>query len=174
MRERFLMEKSLFFVDVIFVKIPITSYARIHFAPCEKIQMIEPQCADGPININKISLPDGCFFKDFGWNPLGCLRASSLNISWSCKMLLKTMKTCTIATNALLFFRCRFCQNSNHFLCADTFRNYWNKKKIEPRLADGPININRKLPAGDAFGIRDAFGMLPERNERRRNKKDTQ
>ena len=169
MRERFLMEKSLFFVDVIFVKIPITSYARIHFAPCEKIQMIEPQCADGPININKISLPDGCFFKDFGWNPLGCLRASSLNISWSCKMLLKTMKTCTMATNALLFFRCRFCQNSNPFLCADTFRNYWNKKKIEPRLADGPININRKLPAGAAFGIRDAFGMLPERNERRRN-----
>ena len=62
MRERFLMEKNLFFVDVIFVNIPITSYARIHFAPREKIQRIEPQCADGPININEISLPDGCFF----------------------------------------------------------------------------------------------------------------
>ena len=158
MREGFLMEKSLFFVDVIFVKIPITSYARIHFAPCEKIQMIEPQCADGPININKISLPDGCFFKDFGWNPLGCLRASSLNISWSCKMLLKTMKIYITTTNALLFVWCRFCQNSNHFLCADTFRNQGNKNNIEPRLADGPININRKLTAGDVFGFRDASG----------------
>ena len=124
MRERFLMEKSLFFVDVIFVKIPITSYARIHFAPCEKIQMIEPQCADGPINSNKISLPDGCFFKDFGWSPLGCLRASRFNISRNCKILLNIMKNYTITTNALLFFRCRFCQNSNHFLGADTFRNY--------------------------------------------------
>ena len=27
---------------------------------------------------------------------------------------------------------------------------------------DQYININRKLPAGDAFGLRDAFGMLPE------------
>ena len=100
--------QKMFFIDVIFVKIPITSFAWIHFAPCEKIQMIEPQCADGPININKISLPDGCFFKDFGWNPLGCLRASSLNISWSCKMLLKTMKTYTITTNALLFLLMSF------------------------------------------------------------------
>ena len=40
--------------------------------------------------------------------------------------------------------------------------NQGNKKNIEPRLADGPININRKLPAGDGFGFRDAFGMLPE------------
>ena len=89
---------------------------------------------------------------------------------------------------------CRFCQNSNHFLCADTFRNQGNKKKIEPRFADGPININRKLHAGDVL----ASGMLPEyfqmlliafgmlypcagdtirkkgRKERRRNKEDTQ
>ena len=137
------------------------------------------------------------FFLDFEWNPLGCLRAPRLSISWSCRMLLKTMKTFT-TTNALLIIWCRFCQNSNHFLCADTFRNLGNKRDIESRLADGPININRKLPAGDAFGFRDAFGMLPEyfqmlliafgmlypcagdtirkneRKERRTNKGDTQ
>ena len=108
------------------------------------------------------------------------------------------METSTTTTNALLFFLYSFCQNSNNFLCADTFRNQGNKKKIESRLADRPININRKLPAGDAFGFRDAFGMLPEyfqmllsasgmlypcagdtirkngRKERRRNKEDTQ
>ena len=77
-----------------------------------------------------------------------------------------------------------FSQNSNHFLCADTFRNPRNEKKIEPQFADGPININRKLPARDAFGFRDAFGMLypcagdtirkNARKERRRNKEDTQ
>ena len=42
------------------------------------------------------------------------------------------------------------------------FATQETKTNIEPRLADGPININRKLPAGDAFGFRDAFGMLPE------------
>ena len=108
------------------------------------------------------------------------------------------MKIYTIATNALLFVWSRFCQNSNNFLCADTFRNQGNKNKIEPRFADGPINNNRKLHAGDAFGFRDAFGMLLEyfqmlliafgmlypcagdtirknaRKERRRNKEDTQ
>ena len=34
------------------------------------------------------------------------------------------------------------------------------KRKSNPDFADGPININRKLPAGDAFDFRDAFGML--------------
>ena len=63
------------------------------------------------------------------------------------------MKTYTIAPNALLFVWSRFCQNSNNLLCADTFRNPGNEKKIEPRFADGPININKKLSAGDAFGF---------------------
>ena len=79
-----------------------------------------------------------------------------------------------------------------HFATQETNKN------IEPRLAGGPININRNLPAGDVFGFRDAFRMLPEyfqmllsasgmlypcagdtirkngRKERRRNKEDTQ
>ena len=36
------------------------------------------------------------------------------------------------------------------------------KRKSNPDFADGPININRKLPAGDAFDFRDVFGKLPE------------
>ena len=44
------------------------------------------------------------------------------------------------------------------------------KRKSNPDFADGPININRKLTAGDVFGFRDAFGMLLEWNERRINK----